>query len=961
MLLTKTSHSRSRSSDRPPAHEAFQPANGLEDDDEIPEDDEEELGRNADPEGAGVLVAADNGDDCLRNEEIANDPYKAMEAARHSYARMATGPELPFCYEYPPSAQPRASIHYGSPPKPFPPPPPSYEESMELYEQTATVCFPQGPSLTPSSSTGKSNLPEKGRRTRVPQACDLCRKRKARCIGGRAVGQDGPNDPGQKCQRCTKQSADCQWSFFSDTGRQATTAKKRGRLNGAVVRDSDLTILPSRVPHGSKHAHHRAHHLHSHHHKYNHERKHAQSQTHNQNQFQNQFQLPASSSYESASLSSTTEGHLTPSVSAPSFCGIMSPPSSMSNNHKRQRVSSPSQTRHPSNAGAQHDNVSKAEQSAPFPFRQRARFGARQRTLDATALAREAPSTYPETQSQHSQASAVLQALQACLEEDGDDSDHEYIKANGLPKDRQAVVMEMTVPSAATSLDINGSYHGPSRSGRRIPPGRAIVPDGMNWARKRKRSEELSKAKPDTSRLETSAESLLKCSFPVAGDGQLALTSKQLALRIRRHQKAVQEQAEHISCLSGVEQGVWQEGSSVRVRCTARCASVAPSHPLTCLDTTALRWLEDNPEQWAIQEPGISEAQPPFATKGIGTKSDTQCATLPLLFLDHELLRRLLDSSLFAVTAHQAPSVLSGRRDAGIDRRPCTARQTRCDTHCERRTVASGLHVRLRDLVERKLADDAAMRHGDAHGSAGGVSQPGHSFVSSPSTFLTPSCVRSPPRERNDHGRVTFIGGYEWPAEGDPQPPASQQWVLESQMLPPQNVLAGTAPTSTLRPTGRGFVTDSQIKAIFELDEAGLASQQSQQGHVSDLAGHNGQRQCPPVSPASQQPDSQKRAFLPAPPRLEEEDAEQLRAKHAAALALNDLTQTCELHRANCFANASLGDAIGAAVDDEGQVVNSEGMREGSAIGAGSLERREILAMNASPAQAHDAVSMSAA
>ncbi|CAO1638549.1 unnamed protein product [Sympodiomycopsis kandeliae] len=82
-------------------------------------------------------------------------------------------------------------------------------------------------SMAITTAEGKEN----GKRTRVPQACDLCRKRKARCLNGRPIGAQNPNDPGAKCDRCSKQNADCVWSFFSNAGRQATAARKKASLH----------------------------------------------------------------------------------------------------------------------------------------------------------------------------------------------------------------------------------------------------------------------------------------------------------------------------------------------------------------------------------------------------------------------------------------------------------------------------------------------------------------------------------------------------------------------------------------------------------------------------------------------------------------------------------------------------------------------------------------------------------
>lgn len=70
-------------------------------------------------------------------------------------------------------------------------------------------------------------------------ACDLCRRRKARCLNGRPIGAQNPNDPGAKCDRCTKQNAECVWSFFSDAGRQATAARKKAGLHNDLDEDDE--------------------------------------------------------------------------------------------------------------------------------------------------------------------------------------------------------------------------------------------------------------------------------------------------------------------------------------------------------------------------------------------------------------------------------------------------------------------------------------------------------------------------------------------------------------------------------------------------------------------------------------------------------------------------------------------------------------------------------------------------
>ncbi|CAO1616780.1 unnamed protein product [Parajaminaea phylloscopi] len=849
MLLGRTSHSRSQSSERPPSLEIGRGGQAEEDDDEIPGDDDD-----------------DDDDD---------------EGGNHDDAAAAAGAQ-----------QGRSGFMTAGHSNDF------YEQAAATAAAAVNVATPVSPS--PSSSTGKSASPEKGRRTRVPQACDLCRKRKARCIGGRAVGQEGPSDPGQKCQRCTKQSADCQWSFFSDTGRQATTAKKRGRLNGAVVREGSRSSGSS---HSRRHAHERAQDA-------GHERKlprsgvaeRRQSHVPQHNQFQNQFQQhldPHGLPFPDASpVSASMESHLTPSASAPSLSGIMSPPSSMPSPHKRRKYSPSSSALPPpplppppAPANAfEYGNAPGASSSYGGT-----RFPARQRTLEATALAHEAPPSFSESSSQFSQVAAVRRALHERLDEDEDDGSDEggtanhHSGSNGHRKDRQAIVMEMTVPSATTSSDGNGSYFGPSRSGRPIPAARAIVSDGMNWPGKRKRPSEAAEPNNLDHQLKALANGVEAVSHPRLPQGLLRASQEELARRIRTRQS----EAQRYDRATGHESPATSSHSAQR----HRRASVGPSHPLSFPDVAAIGWLEDNPSQWTIEVTEVASERRRTVVPAANGRSGAGEAVLPVLCLPHGLLRRLVDPSLFAVTAHEAPAAPSSSHRSSETRFAIDA-SLQADDVCERRTSPTASHRRLRDVIESKLAYDQTVathtrvkREDVADGRHGDVKHASH-----PST---------PPHSSLTKQRGTVALGYEWPDNAETQESESQAWP-DSQMLPPQNPSAAltAAVNSTPRRNGRGLVTDSQIKAIFELDEAGLASQQSQQAHNSaSFMSHDSQSRWPPGSPPLQRggthavssgaagPPAERNIFL------EEEDAAQLQAKHAAALALNDLTQTSDCAR----------------------------------------------------------------
>lgn len=834
-ILTRTSHSRSQSSSEAPQHDQY----GDEDDDEIPGDDDE-------ADGAAPYR-----------------PRTSLDGPPHHhvpYYKGVSGPhELP-PPPPPPSYDPHGTgqagnvLSYGSPPKPVSGG--HYEERQDYYP-SSDLPPSAAHSPTPSASTGKSNSPEKGRRTRVPQACDLCRKRKARCIGGRAVGQEGPNDPGQKCQRCTKQSADCQWSFFSDSGRQATTAKKRGRLNGAVVREHESS---------SERSNHR--HQHPYHHKklpqYPPPPPPPFHSIHDDHESHTRQHILDSEPSPEPSPAEPDMNQFATSTSLPLISHTMSPPSSMPSNSKRPRLSSPPRNQFQSGSGSRTNHSATAGRSI--------RTAGRHRTLEATAMMHEAHNEQPESQSQHSQGLAVRQALRNRLDEDA--GEDEQIDPALRRQDRQAVVMEIGVPSDAPSAQYNGT----SRS---IPPARAIVSDGMNGAHKRR----FPLDSPSNTTTADGIKAVLNFSAQDAQSNanEHRLSAEELATRIRQHKKKARHQAG--SCAvraAGSESGVKARSH------LERRGSVGPSHPLEYLDVTVVRWLEDSPDRWWID--GIEEGGLDPKRSSFGANIKSESPEPPSICLDKELLRRLVNPALFTVSPHLAPSVL------GTSQGDDSAVSAPCRPSCEstRRTQAFGSHRRLRDVIEAKLS--SATKASD---SQSGQAQ--QRLTSSQHTG-----------DARGTGHVQAFG-YEWSSEEDPMIPASQQWP-DSQMLPPQNAFASFGPTSTPGGWNRGsknLVTDSQIKAIFELDEAGLASQQSQRvlGRTqslgySDMAGSQ-QARWPPMSPASQRRMSKKRSSddagltTSAAPEaavgvaisgLEEEDAAQLEAKHAAALALNDLT-----------------------------------------------------------------------
>ncbi|PWN20306.1 hypothetical protein BCV69DRAFT_312901 [Microstroma glucosiphilum] len=215
-----------------------------EDSDEIPGDDDEE---EEDEEG--------------RKQAGAPQPYQHQ----HAHQQPLTG-AYPAQQSYPgipPSTQPpRQQSYPHSYPQHQAPPAPSNGKHRKTStsasstgSQTAVGVAPNVPNMSaggaspgatgggssqPPGSAGKSASPGKTtkKRDRISQACNFCRQRRMKCRGGRPVGANYPSDPGQPCDRCAEKGSECSWSCYSDSGRQATTARKKSRLSGAPLPES---------------------------------------------------------------------------------------------------------------------------------------------------------------------------------------------------------------------------------------------------------------------------------------------------------------------------------------------------------------------------------------------------------------------------------------------------------------------------------------------------------------------------------------------------------------------------------------------------------------------------------------------------------------------------------------------------------------------------------------------------
>lgn len=827
-ILTRTSHSRSHSSGRSGEREGE-----AEDSDEIPGDD--------DPDGP----PGEQHEDAWPN------------TSQHSYSGSMGEPSGSF--DMPPSTQPRP-FHVMRPPMAGgPPSPPRFGEYQQppappiepMEPEYAMENLPPVEAASPAASNNsyadpsaegmKSSSPDKGRRTRVPQACDLCRKRKARCIGGRPVGTNNPNDPGAKCVRCTKQSADCQWSFFSDSGRQATTAKKKGRVNGTVIagekraQRSALQQQPAR------------------------QQQHSSKPYQGQHEDIHAYGMPGSSG----------TSHETTSLAMANVFDAMSPPttspptsaSTMPNSSKRARMSPPMGLPPP---------------PPPPPFatyrgghpdggdtgRPDSRQSDDQRSLEAAALAREMHPQMAETQSQESQALAMREALEYRL------NGGEYeLQGNDEMERQRPIVMDLSAPSAASS-----SSYGQDGQHRNVPAPRTIVLDGMGGGKKRKNREEEPHQQNEFASApanqfmvpdEPAANMFATKQEPDVGNGHAEpqqqshwdllrhLPRPALEALIRKHQRE--------ASLLG-DRGVWEDAPEVNSEQAGRRrrASVASGKPLQHAEADTLSWLESNRSQWTVEDGG-------------GPKEQGEDG-LPVLKLGAELST---SDARPPVEAQTAPA----RTGISLSDDPALA-----STDPLAQLSSQGGGTRLQDVLLTAAHGYAAEPQVVGLSVLGGLQLSADGMTSG----YFPASLRQQLLYGNGQAEHQQAFGYEWPIDESSQLPIPVSQQLPASHGGAEGGKTGGGATALRRKAGGPFASDSQINSIFDLDDAGLASQQSQK-LAAQAAWPSGSLPGAAAAAAAAAAVSSTTAG-----GNYDDDQAQMDARHAAALALNDLTQTSD-------------------------------------------------------------------